>query len=62
MDTTAERFWWSFGLGTLSAVITAIGTGGNEGLIATAFVVAALATALFGPTIVGFFTGGSDWS
>lgn len=62
MESTRERFWWSFGLGLASAVLTAIGTGGNESLIAIAFVVAALATALFGPTLVGFFTGGSDWS
>lgn len=56
MDTTAERFWWSFGMGVVSAVVTAIGTQGDQGLIATAFVIAALATAIFGPTIVGFFT------
>lgn len=61
MDTTAERFWWSFGIGLAAAVVTAIGTRGNEGLIATAFVLSALATALFGPTLVSFFTGGSDW-
>lgn len=61
MDTTRERFWWSFGIGLAAAVVTAIGTGGNQGLIATAFVLSALATALFGPTLVSFFTGGSDW-
>lgn len=59
MDTTAERFWWSFGMGVVSAVITAIGTHGDEGLIAMAFVVAALITAVLGPTLVGFFTGDS---
>lgn len=61
MESTRERFWWSFGLGTLAAVVTAAGTGGNEGLIATAFVLTVLATALFGPTIVAFFSGGGDW-
>lgn len=61
MDTTRERFWWSFGIGLAAAVVTAIGTGGNQGLIATAFVLSALATALFGPTIVAFFNGGSEW-
>ncbi len=61
MDTTRERFWWSFGIGLTAAIVTAIGTHGNQGLIATAFVLSALATALFGPTIVTFFTGGGDW-
>lgn len=62
MESTRERFWWSFGLGLAAAVITAIGTGGDRGLIAIAFVLSAAATALFGPTIVSFFQGGGDWS
>lgn len=59
MESTRERFWWSFGVGTLAAVITAAATNGNQGLMATAFVLSALATALFGPTLVAFF--GGDW-
>lgn len=51
---------WSGLMGALSAGLTFIGTDGDMVLVFWAFVLAAVLTALIGPSIVGFF-GGSDW-